>query len=210
MNQSRADFGEDLKAMEDGDSSASPAASGSVEEVENASSVETTPPPTSEQYHDVQDAKRYSTTSSLYSHSYQSATASSVPTSAYSSYHQGFARRPSTSGSGYVGAPIEDEAGLAAAVELCHFGTPRTGPVLADDIPPVPPLPERYASHKTSYLGTTPLHHPQPITPALTSRLSDERDVKMHDDDHDEAYRRSVSRTNSDDYEIGVFGHMEE
>jgi hypothetical protein len=209
MNQSSHEL--DEKAIDSGNSSASPAASGISElQDEDLSSVETTPPPMGDQA-DAHDSKRYSTSSSIYSQSYQSVAASSVPTSAYGSYHQGIARRPSTSGSLYKGLPTEDEAVLAAAVELCNVGTPRTGPLFADDIPPVPPLPERYASHKATLSsgsnGPT-LYHPQPIMPALTSRLSDERDVKMHD--HDDFSRRSISRGHSDDYDDGVFGHMEE
>ncbi|PGH28319.1 hypothetical protein GX50_08944, partial [[Emmonsia] crescens] len=51
--------------------------------------------------------------------------------------------RPSTAETG--GLLDDDEAGLAAAIELCHFGTPRSGPVpMSPDIPPVPPLPARF------------------------------------------------------------------
>lgn len=211
-----------MKPGESDDSSASPAASGSSElPDEDLSSVETTPPPVGEHIAGMRDSKRYSTSSSVYSQSYQSApsasvAASSVPTSTFGSYHQGFARRPSTSGSVYNGLSGEDEAGLAAAVELCNFGTPRTGPTLGEDIPPVPPLPERYASHKatlSSGSNTLNIYQPQPMAPALTSRISDERVVRVNGQgfDHDEFDdRRSISRGHSDDYDDGFFGHMEE
>ena len=222
MNQNQQEHTEGVRSGESDDSSMSPAASGSSELLdEDLSSVETTPPPMSEHVADMRDPKRYSASSSVYSQSYQSApsasvAASSVPTSTFGSYHQGFARRPSTSGSVYNGLSGEDEAGLAAAVELCNFGTPRTGPVLGDDIPPVPPLPEQYASHKatlSSGSNNFGIYQPRPMLPALTSRISDERDVRMRGQgyDHDEFEdQRSVSRGHSDDYDDGVFGHMEE
>ena len=226
MNQDPAAH-ESIKVSDSDHSSASPAASGSSEiQDDDSSSVETTPPPSSEHATDIRDSKRYSSNSSVFSRSYQSlpgtsVAASSVPTSSYGSYHQpSYARRPSTSGSVHNGLPFEDEAGLAAAVELCNFGTPRTGPIQMDDIPPVPPLPARYASHNaTRSIGGTayPMYQPDLVAPPLTHRISDERDVKMqttslgyadHDDDFFE--RRSVSRSRSDEYDDGVFGHMEE
>lgn len=212
-----------LKAHDSDQSSSSPAASGSSEiQDDEISSVETTPPPMGEGMGDIRDPKRYSSNSSIYSRSYQSGpsaslAASSVPTSTFGSYHQGFARRPSTSGSVYNnGLPTEDEAGLAAAVELCNFGTPRTGPVLGDDIPPVPPLPARYVSHKaTPSAGSNgfAMNHQNPIAPSFTSRISDERDVKMHgqgEDGDNFDDRPSIARARSDEYYEGVFGHMEE
>ena len=211
-----------LKVQESDQSSASPAASGSSEmQDDEVSSAETTPPPASENARDIHDSKRYSSNSSVYSRSYQSGpsasiAASSVPTSAFGSYHQGFARRPSTSGSVYNGLPIEDEAGLAAAVELCNFGTPRTVPILGDDIPPVPPLPARYVSHKaTPSAGSNgfPFSHQNLVTSSLTSRISDERDVKMHgraEDSETFDDRPLINRARSYEYDEGVFGHMEE
>ena len=222
MNQNEfqdQELADSLKVQDSDQSSASPAASGASEiREDDLSSAETTPPPAGD---DVRDPKRYSSNSSVYSRSYQSApsaslAASSVPTSAFGSYHQGFARRPSTSGSVYNGLPMEDEAGLAAAVELCHFGTPRTGPVLVEDIPPVPPLPARYVSHKaTPSTGSNgpPMSTQNPVAPPLTSRISDERDVKMQGNAEDgESFdeRPSAYRARSDEYDEGVFGHMEE
>ena len=115
----------------------------------------------------------------------------------------------------------EDEAGLAAAVEsLCSFGTPRTGPVhLPADVPPVPPLPARFAGQNSFRLSsgaaaTPTLHQGFGMPPPLTHRLSDERDVKMeegHMPDVDDDYgHRSYSRGRSDEDDDGVFGSMEE
>jgi len=115
----------------------------------------------------------------------------------------------------------DDEAGLAAAVELCNFGTPRTGPVQVGDIPPVPPLPARYVSHNASLsnggLGYQSYHQEVGLAPQLARRISDERDVKMQEGndkhayyDDDEYDQRHISRGRSDEYDDGVFGHMEE
>ena len=221
MNQNQFEDHElvDSLKMQDSDHSSSPAASGSSEiQGEEISSAETTPPPMGE---DVRDPKRYSSNSSVYSRSYQSApstsvAASSVPTSALGSYHQGFARRPSTSGSVYSALPGEDEAGLAAAVELCNFGTPRTRPALGEDIPPVPPLPAQYVAHKATASVTStgfPSNTQSAVVPSLTSRISDEREVKMQDhieDDENFDERSSVYPARSYEYEEGVFGHMDE
>ena len=136
--------------------------------------------------------------------------------SAFASQYQH--RRPSTSGIGSVTAD-DDEAGLVAAVEtLCTFGTPgtpRNGPVLLPpDVPPVPPLPARYAEENvnrlSSYLGPVPeLGLPQPSY----QRLSDERDVKMSDEQRYENKHfddQSIGRgTNDEDDEEGIFGMME-
>ncbi|MCJ1389501.1 hypothetical protein MMC18_002358 [Xylographa bjoerkii] len=236
MNQDAVLPTESTKASDSDNSSASPApfTSSDPDDDDDVSSVETTPPPMSEQadfpsYDDVRNEKRYSNNSSVFSRSYQSVPStsfapSSVPTAASygSSHHFGYQRRPSTSGISASGpGASEEEAALAAAVELCHFnGTPRTGPTQMDDIPPVPPLPARYASHNAnrpvsgaSYLGMQDLGLPPP----MTHRLSDERSSKGHNNilhpaDDDEEYfdQRSVSRGRSDEEDDGVFGRMEE
>jgi len=205
------------KALESDHSSASPEASGSSELLDDdPSSVETTPPPMSD---GIDNPKRYSTTSSIFSRSYQSIpgtsiAASSMPSSSYGSYH--YSTRPSTSGTPYTGLPIEDEAGLAAAVKLVNFGTPRSVAQAMDDVPPVPPLPARYAAH-----GATPSMNAIDYTlvqdismQPLNHRISDERDTKMLtasvaslDVEFEE--RRSVSRGHSE-HEDGFFGRMEE
>lgn len=228
MNQYPPSEPEPTKASDSERSYDSPAASGSSEIPDDElSSVETTPPPIGEYAADIRDSKRYSTNSSLFSRSYQSlpagsVAASSVPTSSYGSFHQQSSmRRPSTSGSVYNGLPLEDEAGLAAAVELCNFGTPRTVPTHMDDIPPVPPLPARYASHNASRSmggNAFPPFQSEMAPPTLTHRISDERDVKMQGAnntsdyyDDDEFYsHNAVPRGKSDEYDDGVFGHMDE
>ncbi|MCJ1284125.1 hypothetical protein MMC26_003456 [Xylographa opegraphella] len=236
MNQDAVPAAESAKASDSDNSSASPVpfTPSDPDDDDEVSSVETSPPPTSEQadftsYDELRNAKRYSNNSSVFSRSYQSAPStsfapSSVPTAAsYGSFRQfGYQRRPSTPGISALGhGASEEDTALAAAVELCHFnGTPRTGPTLMDDIPPVPPLPARYASHNahrpvsgTGYLGMQDLGLPPP----LTHRLSDERSSKVHhnvphatDDDEEYFDQRSVSRGRSDEDDDGVFGRMEE
>ncbi|KAA6408059.1 MAG: hypothetical protein FRX48_08410, partial [Lasallia pustulata] len=194
-------------------SSASPAASGASD-------------PNDE---DISSAERYSTNSSAFSRSYQSAPSSSfmagsVPSRASHGQHytSSYQHRPSGSDASYIGHANadEDEAGLAAAVEsLCSFGTPRTGPVhLPADVPPVPPLPARFAVHNSLRLSgatSTPmLQQGLGVPPPLTHQLSDERDVRMgesHAADVDDDYdHRSYSRGRSEDDDDGVFGSMEE
>ena len=217
-------------------SSASPAVSGysdpqySDPQNEDISSAETTPPPSEDMYAsamtEIRDPKRFSTTSSIFSRSYQSnaqnsISASSVPTAAsFGSTYQTYPRRPSTSGAEINALSLaDDEAGLAAAVELCNFGTPRTAPTFVDnDIPPVPPLPQRYqASYKANRVSGG---YGLDLPPPLTHRISDERCSKRHSrqpgsgqlNEDDDAYfdRRSMSRGRSDEDEEGVFGRMEE
>ena len=219
-------------------SSASPAVSGySDPQNEDIGSTETTPPPSDDMYTsattEIRDPKRFSSTSSIFSRSYQSnaqgsISASSVPTAAsFGSSYQLYPRRPSTSGADAAALSLaDDEAGLAAAVELCNFGTPRTAPTFVDnDIPPVPPLPERYQAYRAHRVsGGMGFGQSGPqgldVPPPLTHRISDERGSKGHgrqqgsvhpNDDDDEYFkRRSVSRGRSDEDEEGVFGRMEE
>ena len=231
MNQEPSTSPDMAKVSDSDVSSDSPAASAASEiQEDDISSVESSPPPMSEDAYiignnDIRESKRDSSNSSILSRSYQSAPSGSVAassmttTASYGSYrYGGYQRRPSTSGSG-----TNDEAGLAAAVELCHFYTPRTGPVhLPLDVPPVPPLPERYQSHNMNRsignMGYPVFQQALDLAPPLTHRISDERDVKMHDsspkhvhDDDDDYYDdRSVSRGHSDEEDDGVFGRMEE
>ena len=219
MNQDEAPESENIKTSDSDHSSASPAAFSDIRDDEDFASAETTPPPTSEFYgvpdvSDVGRGKRHSGSSSYFSRSYQSAPSSSLPAgSAFGNYyHQ---RRPSTSGISAVNAD-DEEAGLVAAVEtLCTFGTPRNGPVLLPpDVPPVPPLPARYAEENvnrlSTYLGPVPeFGLPQPSF----QRLSDERDVKMSDEQHDMIGEHDDQHTahgrNDEDDEEGIFGVME-
>lgn len=148
-------------------SSASPVYSGSSEMQDEISSVETTPPPAMDEY-PASDVKRYSTSSNDYSRSYRSAASSSYVDSIFSpgllpQRLSGIEFRPLTSGT--------DDGTLAAATAgLNVAGTPKIKPSLADDIPPVPPVPRQYIHN---------MHNPFSIQPpSLTQQISDERNYR--------------------------------
>ena len=223
MNQDAQIVPDTAKTVDSDNSSASPAASGSsdIRDEEFLSSAETTPPPVSDQYVgsgglETGRRKRYSGSSSIFSRSYQSAPSSSFPaSSSFGNYHS--QRRPSTSS---VAAPAdEDESGLAAAVaSLCSFSTPRNGPVLLPtDVPPVPPLPAQYVEQNANRLSS----HAGPgleirFMKNSYPRLSDQRDIDMHDGagyERDEAYDSDEKLHHggkNDDDDDGVFGTMED
>jgi hypothetical protein len=169
---------EPLHIQESDGSSASPGFSGSSEPQDDLSSAETSPTPMSEGVYPVPDQKRQSTSSAGFSRSYRSVPSSSyaeslispgLPPQRYSVDY-----RPGTSGT--------DDGGLAAAAELLNFGTPRTRPVLSSpDVPPVPPLPERYQATNRFVANSceTAIYNPLSMhPPALTQLLSEEREVK--------------------------------
>lgn len=151
-----------LPAVESDRSSASPTASGSMEFRNGVSSTETTPPPTGDEGTSIpypghaQHSKNFSINSnSAFSRSFQSVPSSSVNGSAPSLSPAMSHFRQSSIDQGSSNADLggldDDEAGLAAAVELCNFGTPRTGPVpMSSDVPPVPPLPARFLGQSLS------------------------------------------------------------
>lgn len=252
MNEEPSDS-EAAPAGDSDRSSASPTASGISELRDGMSSTETTPPPTGEDGaggYKAGDPRRFSGNnhSSVFSRSFQSAQSSSFAGSApsYSPVrshfrHSSIDTRPSTADTGVLD---DDEAGLAAAIELCNFGTPRTRPtIMSPDIPPVPPLPARYLSQSVSanvnHMPTIPqntahsfdtrtnapgatdpsiptLFSPFMANPALSYKVSDERDVKM-----DDAPSRKAAAAGDDDFDRpsvvpmdedddGVFGKMEE
>ena len=225
MNQDSSDTAETTKMQDSDHSSASPAASGASDlQDDYLSSAETTPPPHGENMYAPESfstarEKRNSASSSIFSRSYQSASSmpvGSIPISAGQ-------RRPSTSG---IGAQRrmsvdEEEAGLAAAVEsLCSFGTPRSAAVqLPPDVPPVPPLPARFASYNINRRSGSAI--PTMVQPSLDlpppsfQRLSNERDElratrrksnAMEDDDLDD---HPASRSRNDEDDEIMFGRDE-
>ena len=176
----------------DSDNSSSPAASGSSERDDDLSSAETTPPPQADG--SSRNSKRYSNPSSAYSRSYQSVFSESAPSGDHGfSHHRQWSSssntRPMTANASIVESyRDEDPQDLAAAVGLlsCSYGTPKSGPTaLANDIPPVPPLPEKYANAFPTY------------------RV--QRDVVMDDESSDD---EPQTRTLHDDDE-GMFGKMD-
>ncbi|KAK5125420.1 hypothetical protein LTR85_000529 [Meristemomyces frigidus] len=179
----------------DSDNSSSPAASGSSDmHDEEPSSAETTPPPQAEGSY--RDSKRFSNTSSAYSRSFQSVFSSeSAPNNdnGFGHHRQWSAssnNRPPTANTSIADSyRDEDPADLAAAVGLlsCSYGTPKSGPTaLSSDVPPVPPLPAKYANTLTSY-------HRQD-------------DVEMEDDDSSEDEHHPAR---IDEVDEGMFGKMD-
>ncbi|KAJ5661240.1 uncharacterized protein N7484_000612 [Penicillium longicatenatum] len=232
-------------------SSGSPDASSDVHD--GLSSAETTPPPIDEEEEDDFEmsgmpanwTKRPSiSNASAFSRSYQSIPSSSYNESAplhsptFSHFRQSsIDTRPSTAD---TRLHDDDEADLAAAIGLCNFGTPRTGPVsMTPDVPPVPPLPARYldsSSHpnnqspRLSQLG--PMNEAYrresnadlflsvsaaSFNPSLSYKVSDERGPRNGPKG---AEPRRHSRNAdvdfgsraapADDDDDGVFGRMEE
>ncbi|KAK4548607.1 hypothetical protein LTR36_009517 [Oleoguttula mirabilis] len=185
---------QDAAPINDSDNSSSPAASGSSDtRDEEPSSAETTPPPQTEGSY--RNSKRFSNTSSAYSRSYQSAFSSeSAPNNdnGFGHHRQWSAssnNRPLTANTSIADSyRDEDPADLAAAVGLlsCSYGTPKTGPTAMSDVPPVPPLPAKYAHTLASY-------HRQD-------------DVEMEDDDSsdDEHHPARI-----DEVDEGMFGQMD-
>lgn len=171
------------------DDNSSPAASGSSDMHEEPSSAETTPPPHAEGSYN--DSKRLSNTSSAYSRSYQSVFSESAPGNEHGFGHsRGWSQssnRPPTADTSIADSyRDEDPADLAAAVGLlsCSYGTPKSGPSkMPSDVPPVPPLPAKYAP---SYR-----HH---------------EDVNMdqYDSDDEPAHPERI-----DEVDEGMFGQMD-
>ena len=164
-------------------SSASPEYSGSSDMHDDRSSVETTPPPTSETGFSIPNSKRSSTG---LSRSYRSVHSNSFAESAFSPGlppHRlsGVSDlRPTTSGT--------DDGMLAAATAGLNFAsTPRSRPsAMPSDIPPVPPLPQQYQSFnsKSSESTLTNVYNPFGMhSPAFTQQLSDERSHRIGSDD---------------------------
>ncbi|EKV07870.1 hypothetical protein PDIG_62110 [Penicillium digitatum PHI26] len=214
------------------------------------SSVETTPPPMDSEEDDdfemsgvpAQWTKRPSVSNaSGFSRSYQSIPSSSYNDSAplhspsFSHFRQSsIDTRPSTAD---ARLHEDDEADLAAAIGLCNFGTPRTGPVsMTPDVPPVPPLPARYLD-SSSHPSTQGLHSPysrpteeaacqdsyasiflsRSLNPSLSYKVSDEREVRTGGDEAQKSRQRRNADVDfgnrsapADDDDGGVFGHMEE
>ncbi|KAF2854044.1 hypothetical protein T440DRAFT_486676 [Plenodomus tracheiphilus IPT5] len=221
------------KESDDGGSDrSSPPASGSSDLREEPSSTETTPPPQMDDHavgsyphsHFGQHSiKRYSTNSSAYSQSYQSAVFSDNGAGGGHYRHwSNVSDRPTTSGTSVAGSYHDDgndHADLAAAVGLlsCSYGTPKSGPqALSPDIPPVPPLPAKFLDfkHGQTLSGSTTVQAQQSSVRNTYRYHNDSKDVDM-DDDHfadEEDYRHSNSRSRGrvEEDDDAFFGRMEE
>ena len=198
LNQHNANE-EPFATNESEGSSPSPGFSGSSEFQDELSSTETTPPPIGESAYPVPDHKRYSNSSFARSH-HSNSLVGSIPSPGLMPHRGSVDHRPTTSGT-------DDTSLAAAAAELLIFGTPRTRPtVMSPDVPPVPPLPERY-QHLSGSSATPTVYNPLGMHPSAgTHRLSDERAVK--EDDRHQYDEPHDARMDEDD--DGVFGRMEE
>lgn len=249
VNMNQDDLPEPSPEAESELSSASPGASSDVRD--GLSSAETTPPPMDERDEDddfemsgmpASFAKRPSIGhASAFSRSYQSIPSSSYNGSAplHSPAFSHFRKssvdtRPSTAD---TRLNEEDEADLAAAIGLCNFGTPRTGPVSnAADVPPVPPLPARFldsGSHpgpqSPRLAQSGPMNEPLrrdsnadlflsvSLNPSLSYKVSDERAARTGEATATESRQRQNADVDfgsrlapTDDDDDGVFGRMEE
>ena len=183
----------------DSDNSSSPAASGSSDmREEEVSSAETTPPPHNDGSY--RDSKRFSNNSSIFSRSYQSvfsnesAHANEPDFRHRRQWSTSSNNRPWTANASIAESyRDEDPQDLAAAVGLlsCSYGTPKSGPTgLNTNVPPVPPLPAKYAGSTFSgYRGR-------------------EDDVEMEDEEcgDDEEHTHPGRIEEADE---GVFGKMD-
>lgn len=213
-------------------SSVSPPASGSSDLRDELSSTDTTPPPQMDDHavgsfprshYGNRSSKRYSTNSSAYSQSYQSAVFSDNGQSGHYRQWSNVSDRPTTSGTSVAGSYHDDEndqADLAAAVGLlsCSYGTPKSGPVaLPPDVPPVPPLPAKFLDFNNvpSISGSTTVTAQQSSLRGSGYRYHHEsKDVDMDDghfaDDDDFRNANSRSRGQIDEDDDAFFGRMEE
>ena len=218
------------KESDDSDNSPSPPASGSSDLRDGLSSTENTPPPqmddhavgsySSHSHFGQHSIKRYSTNSSAYSQSYQSAVFSDNGNGHYRHWSN-VSDRPTTTATSVVGSYPDDgntDQDMAAAVGLlsCSYGTPKSGAVnLPPDVPPVPPLPAKFMefNNARSLPGNTTVT-PQQSSMRNSYRYHESKDIDM-DDDHfadEEDYRQSNSRSRSraDEDDDAFFGRMEE
>jgi len=184
------DMNKDGTPAIDSDNSSSPAASGSSERDDLPSSAETTPPPQADNAY--RDSKRFSNNSSTYSRSYQSVFSSgSMPGDSTFGHHRHWSsssnNRPLTANTS-IAESYTDQApeDMTAAMNLlsCSYGTPKSGPVtmVGDDVPPVPPLPEKYAKAFSGDRGPEDV-----IMDDEGSSSSDEehRQSNVHHDEHE-------------------------
>ena len=194
----------------------SPDASASDPQSDGVSSTGNSPPPQGEDFHPQGissgrlESKRFSSNSSLYSHSYQSSILSENNGRSYIVHSRQLSsdNRPTTSGTSVTSYTDDDREEMSAAFNLlsCSYGTPRTGPVvITQDVPPVPPLPAKYLGRSVDQLsGSTITGVPNAQSSFVRGRRAD--DVEMLDEE-DVPFRGS---NRSDDEEEGMFGQMEE
>lgn len=198
---------------------ASPTASGYSEQPDGQSSADTTPPPVAEEGHTFDTSayreKRYSI-GSVFSRSFQSPQPPNALVFGSIPHAHGFDHARSGSIDLRINNNGQDDHDLAAAVELlsCSFGSNNGSrsavTTLAEDAPPVPPVPAQFLDQTASFtsagfINSYPSRQPESFTRGEMRRGSE--DVKMEDSEDDFDLR---SRARSDEDDDGVFGRMEE
>lgn len=206
------------QAASDSDVS-SPEASGSDLQSDAVSSKDGSPPPFDDHIGGIAaEHKRFSGNSSTYSHSYQSSVFSDSRRFNVHSRQRSADNRPTTAGTSATSYTDDDrEDTMSAAFHLlnCSYGsTPRTGPMVDQDIPPVPPLPAKYLGRSIDHLsGSTITGVPHANSSYVRgSRLDDVEMVEEEDEYEIEEPEHESQRASgrSDDEEEGMFGRMEE
>lgn len=189
------------KLSDSENSSASPDASGFDSREDEPSSAETTPPPQSERQ-PFGHHKTYSNASSVASRSYQS-NWSENPTS-HGRQWSTSSSRPLTAQTSIAQSYPDDDQDMAAAMGLLNcassYKSPRSGPSMGSDIPPVPELPLQYRGMS----GAS--YQPSSLSQKVPSRFQE--DVDMDGDSSEEDDDRETRR--AEEADEGVFGNMEE
>lgn len=183
-------------------SSQSPAHSGASDPIEedDDTSSRTSAPSQDDEYTASRPTafrhpRRQDSYSSVFSRSYGSTAASSLP--AENGFHQRWnsGSRPSTAGHGYGQTYAEEQADVTAAAESLlgvSIGTPQFHTAhLPSDVPPVPPLPAKFAGQAV-------------YSPYMGPRYTPDNDLS----DEERRYRMRQAVEPLDDDE-GVFGRME-
>ncbi|KAI9645782.1 hypothetical protein NHQ30_005215 [Ciborinia camelliae] len=209
----------------DDQDSASPAASGSDDhEINRASSADTTPPSANmrQAYGSYNSSKSYPVNGEYHIPSGRSTSGGSFSIAFGHSRQQSHEHRPQSSG---MNGNQEDE-GLTSAIKLlsCGFaspGTPLSGLLIPEDIPPVPDIPAEYRldDFTGSFTPSFPRQRESFARESFTRGSYDRHqihrdgDVQMEDGDEsvgDEDDYDQRSRGRSDEDDDGVFGRMEE
>lgn len=173
MNQDGPPGSENAVQGESDESSDSPPASGSSDPQEDDQSSRTSSP--SQQEETTSEAKdmpyrhpiRQDSYASTLSRSYQSTSATSFAPSSgphdgselHYSRRPSFHRRPSTA-SLYESEENPEVVAAAQGLLSCSLGTPTHGPTqLPPDVPPVPPLPEKFARQASRPVSLQSMKH---------------------------------------------------
>lgn len=143
----------------------------------------------------VRRPRRQDSYSSVFSRSYGSTAASSLPVENGFHHRRNSGSRPNTAGQAYNQTYAEEQADVTAAAESLlgvSIGTPQfRASHLSGDIPPVPPLPAKFAGQAA-------------YSPYMRSQYTPDTD--MSDEERRYRMRQAVEPLDDDE---GVFGSMD-